>query len=138
MQVSGQPYMTQQRASALIGWSQQQAAPSQRLGGLEPLTQPLPDDTFLKRTFGAALLGAKEIVGLERYEECLRRLKRSDELVVASCLEAAEALAALGMRIKDVREKEKKEALKLGKKVVRDILLWRCTGKVWACTLAKL
>ena len=68
----------------------------------------------------------------------LRRLKRSDELVVASCLEAAEALAALGMRIKDVREKEKKEALKLGKKVVRDILLWRCTGKVWACTLAKL
>ena len=71
-------------------------------------------------------------------QKFLRRLKRSDELVVASCLEAAEALVALGMRIKDFREKEKKEALKLGKKVVRDILLWRCTGKVWAWTLARL
>ena len=128
MQASGQPYMTQQWASAPIGWSQQLAALSQRPGGLEPLTQPLPDDTFLKRTFGVALLGAREIVGLERYEECLRRLKRSDELVVASCLEAAEALAALGVRSKDVREKEMKAALKLAKKVVRDILLWRCTG----------
>ena len=69
MQASGQPYMTQQWANAPIGWSQQQAAPSQRPGGLEPLTQPLPDDSFLKRTFGAALLGAKEIVGLERYAD---------------------------------------------------------------------
>ena len=50
-------------------------------------------------------------------------LKRSDELVVASCLEAAGALAALGMRVKDVREAELKKALKLAKKVVRDILL---------------
>ena len=45
-----------------------------------------------------------------------------------SCLEAAEALASLGMRVKDVREKELKQALKLAKKVVRDILLWRCAG----------
>ena len=44
----------------------------------------------------------------------------------------------MGMRIQDVRAKEKKEALKLGKKVVWDILLWRCTGKVWAWTLARL
>ena len=47
---------------------------------------------------------------------------------MASCLEAAGALAALGMRVKDVREAELKKALKLAKKVVRDILLWRCTG----------
>ena len=47
---------------------------------------------------------------------------------MASCLEAAEALASLGMRVKDVREKELKQALKLAKKIVRDILLWRCAG----------
>ena len=52
------------------------------------------------------MLGAREIVGWERYTECLRRLKRSDELVAASCLEAAEALAAMGIRSKDVRERE--------------------------------
>ena len=67
--------------------------PSQPSGSTEPLTDALDDDTFLKRTLGQALLGAREIVGWERYTECLRRLKRSDELVVASCLEAAEALA---------------------------------------------
>ena len=42
---------------------------------------------------------------------------------MASCLEAAGALAALGMRVKDVREAELKKALKLAKKAVRDILL---------------
>ena len=125
---TGLPYMTQQWTGAPIGQSHPQAALSQTPGGLEPLTQPLCDDTFLKRTFAAALLGAREIVGLVCYEECLRRLKRSDELAMASCLEAAEALASLGMRVKDVREKELKQALKLAKKIVRDILLWRCAG----------
>jgi hypothetical protein len=96
--------------------------------GPEPLMDPLDDDTYLKRTLGAALLGAREIVGWERYTECLRRLKRSDELVVASCLEAAEALAALGIRKEDVRDRERKELLKSAKKAVRDVLLWRCTG----------
>ena len=47
---------------------------------------------------------------------------------MASCLEAAEALAFLGMKVKDVREKDLKQALKLAKKIVRDILLWRCAG----------
>ena len=92
------------------------------------MTEPLDDDTYLKRTLGAALLGAREIVGWERYTECLRRLNRSDELAVASCLEAAEALAALGIRKEDVRDRERKEALKAAKKAARDILLWRCTG----------
>jgi hypothetical protein len=96
--------------------------------GPEPLMDPLDDDTYLKRTLGAALLGAREIVGWERYTECLRRLKRSDELVVASCLEAAEALAALGIRQSDIRDRERKELLKAAKKAVRDALLWRCTG----------
>ena len=109
------------------GWDQH-ALPTSRPGGPEPLTEPFDDDTYLKRTLGAALLGAREIVGWERYTECLRRLKRSDELVVASCLEAAEALAALGIRKEDVRDRERKEALKAAKKAARDILLWRCTG----------
>ena len=126
MQSGAMPYMHPQWAGH-GGWGHH-ALPTSRPGGPEPLTDPLDDDTYLKRTLGAALLGAREIVGWERYTECLRRLKRSDELVVASCLEAAEALAALGIRKEDVRDRESKEALKAAKKAVRDVLLWRCTG----------
>jgi hypothetical protein len=126
MQSGAMPYMHPQWAGH-GGWGHH-ALPTSRPGGPEPLTDPLDDDTYLKRTLGAALLGAREIVGWERYTECLRRLKRSDELVVASCLEAAEALAALGIRKEDVRDRERKEALKAAKKAVRDVLLWRCTG----------
>ena len=126
MQSGAMPYMHPQWAGH-GGWGHH-ALPTSRPGGPEPLTDLQDDDTYLKRTLGAALLGAREIVGWERYTECLRRLKRSDELVVASCLEAAEALAALGIRKEDVRERERKEALKAAKKVVRDVLLWRCTG----------
>ncbi len=123
MQSGAMPYMHPQWAGH-GGWGHHASNP----GGPEPLTEPLDDDTHLKRTLGAALLGAREIVGWERYTECLRRLRRSDELVVASCLEAAEALAALGIRKEDVRDRERKEALKAAKKAVRDVLLWRCTG----------
>ena len=126
MQSGAMPYMHPQWA-AHGGWGHH-ALPTCRPQGPEPLTDPLVDDTYLKRTLGAALLGAREIVGWERYTECLRRLKRSDELVVASCLEAAEALAALGIRKEDVKDRERKEALKAAKKAVRDVLLWRCTG----------
>ena len=54
----------------------------------------------------------------------MRRLKCRDELVVASFLQAAEPLAALGLRSKDFRDREQKDLLKLVKKAVRDILLW--------------
>lgn len=109
------------------GWGYQQTRP----GGPEPMTEPLEDDTYLRRILGIALLGAREIVGWERYTECLRRLKRSDELVVASCLEAAEALAILSIKMEVVRTwpRERKEALKAAQKAVRDVLLWRCAGK---------
>ena len=86
------------------------------------------DDTHLKRTLAASLEGAREIVGAERYAECVRRLRRSEELVVASCLEAAEGLAALGARKADIRDRDKKEQLKAAKQAARDVLLWRCTG----------
>ena len=108
-------------------WSQQ-VVPSQPSVSTEPLTDALYDDTLLKRTLGQALLEASEIVGLERYTECLRRLKRSNEHVVASCLEAAEALAALGNSKTNAHNRDQKEALKRAKKAVRDVLLWRCTG----------
>ena len=106
--------------------------PSQPSVSTEPLTDALCGDTFLKRSLGAALLGASEIVGLERYTECLRRLKRSNEHVVASCLEAAEALAALGNSNTNAHNREQKEALKLAKKAVRDVLLWRSLATPWA------
>ena len=92
MEAGATPYMHQQSASH-GSWRQQQSVPKQGPGRPDPLTDLLDDDTRLKRTLGQALLEASEIVGWERYTECLRRLKRSDELVVASCLEAAEALA---------------------------------------------
>ena len=86
------------------------------------------DDTHLKHMLGQALLGAREIVCPAHYTECLQRLKCRDELVVASCLEAAEALAALGMKSKDVHDRDQKEVLKCAKKAMRDVLLWHCTG----------
>ena len=128
MQGGAMPYMHQQSASH-GSWTQQQYVPNQRPSRPHPLTDPLDDDTRLKRTLGQALLEASEIVGWERYTECLRRLRRSDELVAASCLEAAEALAALGIRKEDVpRDRPRKQLLKRAKKAVREVLLWRCTG----------
>ena len=93
------------------------------------MSEPLDDATYMQRILGASLLGAREIVGWERYTECVRRLKRSDELVVASCLEVAEMQAALGIRQEEVRDRERKEVLKAAKKVVRDVIIWRCICK---------
>ena len=84
----------------------QQAAPDQRQRGLSHSPNLYLMTPSADRTFGAALVGAREIVGSERYEECLRRMKRSNKLVVANCLKAAEALAALRMRFNDVRDKK--------------------------------
>ena len=47
---------------------------------------------------------------------------------MASCKEAAEALAALGIRKEDVRDRERKEALKAAKLALRNVILWRCYG----------
>ena len=87
------------------------------------------DNTHLKRTVAIALEGARLIVGPERYAECVRRFRRSEELAVASCLEAAEMLAALGVRKEELRgDRDKKEAVKAAKKAARDVLLWRSCG----------
>ena len=94
----------------------------------EPLTEPLDDDTYLKRALGASLRGARDVVGWERYSRCLQRLRRSRELAVASSEEAAEALNAIDIPKEDVRDRDRWEAVKAAKKAVRDVLLWLCAG----------
>ena len=102
-----------------IYWSQQWS-----------LTPPLADDTLLKRKLETKLWACKDIVGFERWQECLRCLKRSDELSEASCSKAAEALAALGIRKEQVRDRERKETWKAARLAVRDVILLRCIGRV--------
>ena len=122
-QVNGIPYM-QPQWPAHGGWGQHQIEP----GGPEPLTDPLEDDTHVMRCLRATLLRAKKTIGLIRYKECWRRLKRSEELAVTSCREAAEALASLEIEKQNVRDREGIQALKDAKRVVRDVFFWRCTG----------
>ena len=86
----------------------------------------LDDDTSLRRSLGKRLEAAKEVVGEERIAEAVRRLRRSDELAAASCLEAAEALAVCSL----VGSKDEKPTLKAVKLVLRDVIMWRCIGSV--------
>ena len=89
---------------------------------------PADDDSKLKHDLKEALDKARDIIGRDRFAEVIRRLRRSDDLVSAGCLEAAEALAALGIRKEAVRDPESKQLLKAAKKVVRRVLMWRCCG----------
>ena len=57
----------------------------------EPLIDPLDDDAYFNGNLRTTVLSARGIVGSERYVECLRRLQRSDRLIAACVLEAAEA-----------------------------------------------
>ncbi|CAE8643992.1 unnamed protein product, partial [Polarella glacialis] len=92
------------------------------------LPRPLDDDTNLTKSLPAALDGAREIVGQQRYNEAIRRLLISDQMAAASALEASEALAALRVPKDELRDRETKELLKAAKKAVRDVVLWRCCG----------
>ena len=110
--------------------------------------KPLQGDTALKQMLGQALLQSRSLVGEENFDNCLRRLTKSQELAEASAMEAAEAFAAF---IKDVPTfaptlknrrppKTHREALHLasalwkdevvegGKSGLRSMLLWRCAG----------
>ena len=110
--------------------------------------KPLQGDTALKQMLGQALLQSRSLVGEENFDNCLRRLTKSQELAEASAMEAAEAFAAF---IKDVPTfaptlknrrppKTDCEALHLasalwkdevvegGKSGLRSMLLWRCAG----------
>ncbi|CAE8588853.1 unnamed protein product, partial [Polarella glacialis] len=55
------------------------------------LPPPLHDDTNLVQSVSAALESAREIVGLLRFNECIRRLLISDQMAASSAFEAAEA-----------------------------------------------
>ena len=92
------------------------------------LPDPAHDDSKLMHDLKVALDKARDLIGPDRFAEVIRRLRRSDDLVSAGCVEAAEALAALGMRKEDVISRDAKELLKAAKKEVRDVLLWRCCG----------
>ena len=92
------------------------------------LPDPAHDDSKLMHDLKVALDKARDLIGPDRFAEVIRRLRRSDDLVSAGCVEAAEALAALGMRKEDLSSSEAKEVLKAAKKEVRDVLLWRCCG----------
>jgi hypothetical protein len=97
----------------------------------EQLPVAADDDTELKKTMGALLEGARNVVGNDRYRIALKHHIRSNELAVAAALEAAQALAALTIRDPLLsRDKEKKEQLKAAKKVTRDALQWRVVSVV--------
>ena len=95
---------------------------------VEELPAAAEDDTRLKRTLAASLEGGREIVGRERYAQAIYHFRRSEELVVASCVQAAEAVASLTMLKEDLPDKVIKELCKAMMKDARDVLLWRCTG----------
>ena len=75
----------------------------------------------------ASLLPLKSLVQID-FGKLPDALQRSEELVYASAIEAAEGLAALNMHRSDLRDRWKKELVKAAKKAVRDVILWRCTG----------
>ena len=71
------------------------------------------------------------IVGSPNIADCIRELKRTQELLEAACQEAAEALACLSKpRVQAVRDREQKELLKGAKLCVREVVFWCCTAKV--------
>ena len=91
------------------------------------LDVPCGDDTKLKRELITYLPLALNAVGPMQYAECIRKVRRSDELIMAGCVAAAEALAALCIRKEDVPFAER-ENLKSSKKSLRNLILWRCSG----------
>jgi hypothetical protein len=95
------------------------------------LPRPADDDTILKKSLADDLEGARNIVGDHHFNKALKHQRRSAQLAMASCSEAALGLAELcRVRKEDLRDKEKKEGWKKAKKAARDVLLWRCTGNV--------
>ena len=92
------------------------------------LPQPLSDETCLMHSRRDTLGKVRHVVGDDRYNEAIKLLLQSDELAMASCLAAAQALSALGIRKEEVQDGEHKELLKAAKLSLRDVLLMRSIG----------
>ena len=93
----------------------------------EHVDVPLEDDTKLKREFNTAVPLARGIVGPRNYAQFIQKVRRSDELIMAGCVVAAEALAILCIRKEDVLPRQW-ENLKAAKRSVRNLIIWRCAG----------
>ena len=118
------------------------------------------DNDHLKKSLDALLEEAKDILGEELYKECRLGWSKNQELIVGSCLEAAEALAAVckpkeelleygrlqGFEENSIEARIAKELLKALKKAARDVVLWRSIGNAlgldrlghWSSALKKL
>ena len=94
--------------------------------GLTP--SDFADSSALKRELDDALEAAKDIVGCRAHTECRRRLERAQALMFASCYETAGALSAIMAQKKHQLFADRWEVLKLARKCVRTVLLWRCAG----------
>ena len=94
----------------------------------QPKPLPQEDETQIKSELRIALHGARDLIGEARSAECCRRLDKSNELALASHIEAAEAVAALGMfQFPNEAQKKAYKALKLA---VRSNQVWRCLGYI--------
>ena len=95
------------------------------------VTESHASDTFTTRFLDEDLQAIVDIVGRERVTECIRKLRRSDELVELSCMEAAEGLAQIcGWELKGRRDDFAKAALKDAEATVRNIIIWRLIGLI--------
>jgi hypothetical protein len=92
------------------------------------LPHPLSDDTCLMHSRRDALGKVRHIVGDDRYNEANKLLLESDDLAMASCLAAAQALSALGIRKEEVKDGGHKKLLKAAKLSLRDVLVMRSVG----------
>jgi hypothetical protein len=92
------------------------------------------------KSMDALLEEARDILGEELHKRCTLGWQISNVLADSSCMEAAEALAAvcmpkremmmrLGVHEKSTEGEVATALLKAVKKAARDVLLWRCIGK---------
>ena len=96
---------------------------------IRDLPRPLDDDTNLVKSVFVTLPNARHIIGEQRYWNCLKHRRLSDDAAALSALYAAQALAALRVPKEDVRNEEAKELLKAVKKDVRDFVLRRAPAE---------
>ena len=94
---------------------------------LPPITE---NDTELRKEIFSTLGAVKQLIGEDHYSEAVRRLRRSEELSMASCMEAAEALATVCVK-KDGWNRDMKELLKAAKVFARRDLLAKLWQRAW-------
>jgi hypothetical protein len=92
----------------------------------EPLVEPLDDDSYLKKTLIPSVHGSLDIIGPQRYSQCLQLLKLMEDMIRGACVKGAEALAVLAVPKNAFRNKQEKELWKRARLALRDNLFWCC------------